>query len=806
MNSSTEAKIFLAAWPIIGVLALNLAVAVQAADQQVPLLGSFHSAKDPDLPPLPFNPHPELSIVEVENGVYIVDDTGIPDTPEQAAARKIRQAERDRAAAIAADPALAEAGRAARQAAQEAAWAKSRERFAESLHDPIRVSSDTLGSYESWLASRDRLIAADITDLQARQQANKKQVATLTSVPGSDPVIMLEGDRLAELDSFEDDIPIYISCHTYNAARTISTDKVWPGGVAGLSLLGSNTIVGMWDGGATRVTHQEFTPSGRVVQRDGATNLFWHATAVVGVLAGRGVDLGPPYGRLVPGMAQQATVWSHYWDNRLTEIPTEITNSLRLSNHSYGPSAGWEFDTDFNVWRWFGWTPFSQNEDWKFGFYFSESASMDQFAGEQPEYLAVFSAGNDRTNVPPIQPTNHLVINPSTGLWTNSTTVRNSDGDQGGYDTMNGWGGAKNVLTVGAVNDLVGGYTNAAGATLASFSSFGPTDDGRLKPDVVANGVSVITAADGSDASYFYPTGPSGTSFSAPSVVGSIDLLAERYRQLHPNARRLQAATLKDLVIHTTDECGSALGPDYSFGWGLMNTRTAADLLGLDATNGWKAYIKEVLLQSSNTIEFPVVVSGSTNTLKVTLCWNDPPGTPPATGIDPTNRMLINDLDLRVIGLSGVTNFPWVLNPDLVNKTAAARGGAATKGDNVLDNVEQVMITNAAAGTYTVRVTHKGTLQSNNPQWLSILTTGQTPQAKPPLLITDVAVTASNLITLQWSAVVGQRYQVQYRDNVEGPGWTNYDGEVSAMRTNVSLSLPFSISQPQRFYRVAEVE
>jgi hypothetical protein len=289
-------------------------------------------------------------------------------------------------------------------------------------------------------------------------------------------------------------------------------------------------------------------------------------------------------------------------------------------------------------------------------------------------------------------------------------------------------------------------------------------------------------------------------------VAGSIDLLTERYRQLHPNARRLQAATLKDLVIHTADECGPALGPDYAFGWGLMNTRTAADLLGLNATNGWKAYIKEVLLQPSNYIEFPVDVSGNTNTLKITICWTDPPGTPPATGIDPTNRMLINDLDLRVFGPSGSTNFPWVLNPDLVNKTAATRGAAATKGDNVLDNVEQVMITNAAAGTYTVRITHKGTLQNNQPQWVSILTAGQTSQSKLPLLITDIAVTASNAITLQWAAVVGQRYQVQYRDNVEGPGWTNTSGEISAMRTNVSASLTYSPAQPQRFYRIAEVE
>ena len=790
------------------VLALALVGVSHAQLKEPPKPGTYYSAKDFEWsPPWPFNPHPELQAVEIAPGIFVFDDIGLPDTPEQVAARAAHQAAVEHAKALAANPALAEAERAARQEAQARAWEANRLKFAASLHAAIADSRQSPVSYDTWLESRNEALATRIPDLEARDRANAERVAKVSENPDSQPVHILQGGRKAVLDSFEGDIPLYFAPQTYNAARTISTDRVWPGGVAGLNLLGSNTVVGIWDGGATRTTHQEFTPSGRIVQRDGSTTLDWHATAVAGVLSARGLDLGSPYGRLVPGMAQAATVWTHDQFSRLTEIPTEITNSLRLSNHSYGPAGGWEFDDQVQMWRWYGWTPYSQNEDWKFGIYLSESADMDTFAYTHPEYLAVFAAGNDRTNVPPTQPIAHLVVNPSTGLWvTNTTTVRNPDGDQGGYDTMNGWGGAKNVLTVGAVNDLVGGYTNAAGVTLASFSSFGPMDDGRLKPDVVANGVNVVTTADGSDASYFYPNGPNGTSFSAPSVTGSIDLLAERYGQLHPNARRLQAASFKGLVIHTADECGPALGPDYAFGWGLMNTRTATDLLGLNATNGWKAYIKEVLLQSSNYIEFPVVVSGSTNTLKVTICWSDPPGTPPATGIDPTNRMLINDLDLRVFGPSGSTNFPWVLNPDLVNKTSAARGAAATKGDNVLDNVEQVMITNAAAGTYTVRVTHKGTLQNNNPQWVSILTTGQTPQAKPPLVITDIAVTASNLITLQWSAVVGQRYQVQYRDNVEGPGWTNFDGEVSAMRTNVSLNLPFSPSQPQRFYQVAEVE
>lgn len=303
--------------------------------------------------------------MEVEKGIFIVDDTGIPDTPEQSVSRKLREEAAARAKAIASDPVLAAAAQAAQQAAQEAAWEQNKQKFAESLHAMIVVSNDTPTSYESWLESRNELLAASIPELQARDQANAERVADVSKQPDSQPVNLLEGDRKATLDSFEGDIPIYFAPQTFNAARTISTDRIWPGGGAGLSLLGSNTIVGMWDGGAARVTHQEFIPSGRVIQRDGSTNLDSHATAVTGVLAGYGLDFGGSIGRIVPGMAQAATVWAHDKEARLTEIPSEITNSLRLSNHSYGPGAGWEFDTDFNMWRWYGWTPYSQNEDWK---------------------------------------------------------------------------------------------------------------------------------------------------------------------------------------------------------------------------------------------------------------------------------------------------------------------------------------------------------------------------------------------------------------------------------------------------------
>ena len=104
---------------------------------------SYHSAKDPDLPPLPFNPHPELNAVEVANGIYLVDDTSIPDTPEQVAARAARQAAAERAKAIAADPVLLAAAKAASAAAQEASFAIVIEEVSPWLHAPIRLPDGT---------------------------------------------------------------------------------------------------------------------------------------------------------------------------------------------------------------------------------------------------------------------------------------------------------------------------------------------------------------------------------------------------------------------------------------------------------------------------------------------------------------------------------------------------------------------------------------------------------------------------------------------------------------------------------------
>ena len=134
------------------------------------------------------------------------------------------------------------------------------------------------------------------------------------------------------------------------------------------------------------------------------------------------------------------------------------------------------------------------------------------------------------------------------------------------------------MLTVGAVDDIIGGYSRFSGPSsvqMAEFSGWGPTDDGRIKPDVVGNGMFLISAW--SDSPFY--AAAAGTSMSAPNVTGSLLLLQEHYQGIYGAGNFMRAATLKALAIHTADEAGDADGPDYAFGWGLLNTKTAAQVI-----------------------------------------------------------------------------------------------------------------------------------------------------------------------------------------------------------------------------------
>ncbi len=779
-------------------LAFTLTTNLPAQSNPAPTVGTFYSAKDPDLPPLPWNNHPELSVTGVEPGIYVVDDTSIPDTPEEAAARAIRQALAQRAST-----GTLQTDQASSAVAQEASFAAIIEQVSPWLHAPIKMPDSTPAPSLQDLTDAQAMITSSNADaILAEQQAALDDAIAWGATNGWPAVIGTDDAPRGYLVSRDENGPHYLMPVGLAEAITLSTTNVWPGGPTGFNLTGTNVTISMWDEASPRLTHIELYP--RAVELDGNTTNSYHSTAVAAILGAAGATYfydtnNHPLGPLAKGMAYAAQVQA--WDLRtdVGEMTRSVgTNHMRLSNQSYSSIAGWYYYGG-GLWVWYGYPNVSATQDPTFGNYTTNSVGYDSLVQGAPTYLQVWAAANDQGEAPPIQPTNHLE---RTGY---TTTYRPADGDQGGYDTISDQGCAKNVLTVGAIYALTNGYTGPTNVVLASFSSCGPTDDGRIKPDVVADGVNDFAPGAAYDNEYVvWPAG--GTSFAAPGVAGSVGLLSQFYKQLHPSSGEPLASTLKGLVLHTADSCSTNSGPSYRFGWGVMNTRTAATLINQDATNGLKNQIKEVLLTNSSTIQFPVVASEGTNPLKITICWTDPAGTPnDMTNLDNPTPKLVNDLDLRVVSPSGTTNLPWVLNPDLTNQTSPARSALATTGDDNRNNVEQVYVAQPTNAPYLVRVTHKGTLQSNATQWVSILISGNVPQPAPPLVINQIVKTATNTLAIGWPAVVGAQYQLQSRSAVVGGNWSNVDGIISARLTNVVTLVPFSPTNAAQFFCVAQL-
>lgn len=531
--------------------------------------------------------------------------------------------------------------------------------------------------------------------LRIEQQAAKMEARVMAKLLGMPEFMTTPDGRYAELIAFRNNQPIYYITNNKNAAISTRANKVYTGGGAGLSLTGAGVTLGIWDGGSVRSTHIEVT--GRVTIVDGSGN-HWHAGHVGGTMIGSGVWAD------AKGMSPAASLRSFDWNSDIAEMTTEAGAGLRISNHSYGSISGW-YTPDFVNWWWYGDTSLSATESANFGFYDWDAFNFDNVSYNNPNYLIVKSAGNDRGEGPS-QPISHQAWNGSS--WVTSSTVRDLDGGATGYDTLPFSSVAKNILTIGAVDDVLT-YTGPGSVLMSSFSGWGPTDDGRIKPDIVGNGVNVTSLYDISDTTY---AGASGTSMSGPNVAGSLGLLVQHHRNLNAGADML-GATLKALTIHTADEAGGAAGPDYAFGWGLMDTEAAAAVITLDKTANQT--ITENVLTTGGTYT-KTILSNGVNPIRVTIAWTDPAATPPSWSLDPSAPMLVNDLDLRVS--NGTTFFPWVLDPS--NPSVAA-----TTGDNFRDNVEQVLIPTPAPGLYTITVTHKGAaLLPSNSQAFSMIVSG----------------------------------------------------------------------------------
>lgn len=497
----------------------------------------------------------------------------------------------------------------------------------------------------------------------------------------------------------ENGSPVYFATLTLTAAQSISTDDVWPGGITGYNLDGSGTTtqMAMWDGGDVLWNHE--TLVGRAIDQDGPGGDCSHPTWVAGVMIAAG-GFNPD----VKGMSFAADLLCYDFTNDSAEMALAAAAGLLISNHSYEIPGGWRFIS--GSWYWFGDLDVDPNEDYGFGFYGAKAQQWDQIAYDAPNYFIQKGCGNDRLDGP-APGTGHYHWDNLLSQYVWATDTHDLDGEPAGYDCVSWFGNAKNIVSVGAVEDIPSGYTQPSDVVATFFTSYGPCDDGRIKPDIVANGSQLVMPDCSSPTAY---DSKSGTSLSGPCVASSANLLREFYESTFSATPR--SATLKAILMHTADEAGPADGPDYQFGWGLMNTRVAADHIAAGPARSIEAHLAD---NATHLYQISLMTACD---LRVTMVWTDPPGTSPAPAVDPPDLALVNDLNLRLLHLETQTAYqPWVLD-------GANPANPASKGDNVVDNIERVDIQNAPAGYYAVSVTHKGSLIASGGQDYSIVSSG----------------------------------------------------------------------------------
>ena len=345
-----------------------------------------------------------------------------------------------------------------------------------------------------------------------------------------------------------------------------------------------------------------------------------HGDGVGGIMAGAG-NLNPKN----RGMATGADVYVvNYVPSHLDGATQSLINNgtVQITNSSYSDGCN------------AGYTTITQ--------------TVDQQINNLPSLLHVFSAGNSNNN-------------------------------DCGYGAGNQWGNitgghkqGKNVIATANV------FFNG---TLVTSSSRGPAHDGRIKPDIAANGQNQISTAENNTYQSF-----GGTSGAAPGIAGISAQLYELYGELNGGALP-ESALIKAALLNTANDAGN-VGPDFRFGWGIVNALQAGKLLEDNR------YLSDEITQGETNTHTINIPNGTTQ-VRFMVYWRDVAASPG------TSAALVNDLDLVVSPPSGGELLPWILDPTPNPTTLNA---PATNGEDHLNNMEQVLINDPEAGNYTIDI------------------------------------------------------------------------------------------------------
>jgi uncharacterized repeat protein (TIGR01451 family) len=561
-------------------------------------------------------------------------------------------------------------------------------------------------------AGRDTALARDLDRLAVEQPVS------------ADARMILQ---LAGLESVRWVEPVFEPRILNDQAREImNVDPVWEK----RQLFGSGQVVAVADSGLDTGSLATLSPDfgGRIlathVLSDGGQwdDNHGHGTHVAGSIAGAGVQSGADpeqhdYANSFAGVAPEANLVIQAFEVMTTgaivgldpdyyELFAEAyADGARIHSDSWGDITGPITDTAAT-----------------YGGYPYGSQRTDAFLWDHPDMAIFFAAGNsgkDGTPTPPF------------GFCADGDGIIDPD-------SLLAPGTAKNVITVGAGESLrqSGGLsawpwllvgfcfatdpiatdvTSDNPSGMAAFSSRGPTDDGRAKPDIIAPGTNIISNRSHHpeetglwgpyDADYSYS---GGTSMATPLTAGAGVLVREwLVRQGWENP---SGAAVKAAMLNTTQHVAPGqyypdtfeipyTRPNPIAGWGrvdlgFMNARAPYILWLDDHTAG---------LEPRQTVHYqhnkarPLEVVDSTLPLRVMLAWTDPPASLSAT------EQLVNDLDLVVTGPGGATYY----------------GNGAAGGDHT-NNVEGVVIPNPALGFYEIEVSAHNVPVSSQPYALAV--------------------------------------------------------------------------------------
>jgi len=327
--------------------------------------------------------------------------------------------------------------------------------------------------------------------------------------------------------------------------------------------------------------------------------------------------------------------------------------------------------------------------------------------------------------------------------------------------TMDSPASAKNVIATGASENITGTLAATYGLyadgpdTMCDFSSRGPCADGRIKPDLVAPGSWIASAASSAapDESAIawstidnYYVFMGGTSMSGPHAAGAAAVFVQYYQSTHTNAVP-SPALVKAALINSAAELDEANGgpgpiPNNDEGWGRI-TLTNLIVTNITTAPRYYQYLDQtVLLTNSQVYTRHVFVQGADQPLKITLAYTDVPGFPGAL------TALVNDLDLEVVGPDGTLYRG--------NQFGAGESVPNAPTPDTVNNVEGVTLAQPAPGDYQVRVRATSVVEdavSNTPavdQDFALVSSGDVTRPSTGVVLLDrPGYTAPGLIQIE---------------------------------------------------------